>query len=84
MRNFYEFKGYQVRIEYDRENKTFIYQKLNAPNLEPKEHEAREPIAASKKQTRKGTVILSGAFGTRSIHDFPVIKITRKILKNRG
>ena len=84
MKNYYEFKGYRVRIEYDPESKSFVYQKFVEPALEVTGHESGEPIAVARERVRKKEAVIADASAALSDPDFPVIEVNRGVTQIRG
>jgi hypothetical protein len=84
MKNYYEFKGYRVRIEYDPESKSFVYQKFVEPALETTGHKSGEPIAIAKERVRKEEAIIPDAPASLSGPDFPVTEVNRGVTQIRG
>jgi hypothetical protein len=78
MKNFYEFKGYRVRITYDMASKAFVYQRFVAPDLEPAEHSSREPAAAETDAVQKRDTVFPEARAVQPGSDLTAAKTSAK------
>jgi hypothetical protein len=84
MKNYYEFRGYRVRVEYDPESKSFVYQKFVEPALETTGHESGELIAIAKERVQKKEAVTPDASAALSSPDFPVTEVNRGVTQIRG